>query len=344
MSQPILSVRGAEKSLGGNPILKGVDLDLFCGQVCAVLGPSGAGKSTLLRSIAGLEALEAGSITSGGQSWDDGNHVTPAEKRRVGVVFQDYALFPHLTVEKNIAFGLRGTHSKDALLKRVAELIEQAEISALAQSYPHELSGGEQQRVALARALAPRPDIILLDEPFSSLDRRLRADLREQTMSVIREAGAAALIVTHDADEAFETADTLFLMEEGRIIQSGSPSEVYCHPVSITSARLLGDINIAPVTIEKHRIETLFGTIAAPDTNDGTAMNLLVRPEALRESENGADFTVEDIRIRQGRQRIRASAPDGSRWIAELPLAHPVKKGETLRLTLDAAAVTLLPA
>ncbi|PIW29313.1 MAG: ABC transporter ATP-binding protein [Rhodobacterales bacterium CG15_BIG_FIL_POST_REV_8_21_14_020_59_13] len=344
MSQPILSVRGAEKSLGGNPILNGVDLDLYCGQVCAVLGPSGAGKSTLLRTIAGLEALEAGSIVSGGQSWDDGKHLTPAEKRRVGVVFQDYALFPHLTVEKNIAFGLKGHFSKDAVNARVAELTKQTEISALSQSYPHELSGGEQQRVALARALAPRPDIILLDEPFSSLDRRLRADLREQTMKVIREAGAAALIVTHDADEAFETADTLFLMEEGRIIQSGSPAEVYCHPVSISSARLLGDINVAPGRIENHRIETLFGTIKAPDIKDGTAMNLLVRPEALRESETGAEFTVEDIRIRQGRQRIRITASDGTHWIAELPLANPIKKGGILRLALDESAMTLLPA
>lgn len=344
MSQPVLSVRGAEKSLGGNPILKGVDLDLYCGQVCAVLGPSGAGKSTLLRSIAGLEALEAGSIISGGQRWDDGKHITPAEQRRVGVVFQDYALFPHLTVEKNIAFGLKGSLAKDAARERVAELISQAEISALAQSYPHELSGGEQQRVALARALAPRPDIILLDEPFSSLDRRLRADLREQTMKVIREAGAAAMIVTHDADEAFEIADTLLLMEDGRIIQSGSPADVYCRPVSISSARLLGDINVVTGTVDRNRIATLFGEIAAPGMQDGASVNLLVRPEALRESETGAEFTVEDIRIRQGRQRLRATASDGGRWIAELPLAHPIKKGETLRLALDETAISLLPA
>ena len=344
MNKPILAVRGAEKSLGGNPVLKGVDLDLYCGQVSAVLGPSGAGKSTLLRSIAGLEKLEAGQINSGAEVWDDGKHATSAEKRRVGVVFQDYALFPHLTVGRNIAFGLADQKDKVAIADRVMTLMESVEIGHLAQAYPHELSGGEQQRVALARALAPRPDIILLDEPFSSLDRRLRADLRAQTMTAIREAGAAALIVTHDADEAFETADTLFLMEDGRIIQSGSPADVYCRPVSISSARLLGDINVVSGTIENHRLSTLFGAIAAPDFSNGAAVDLLVRPEALRESGTGTDFTVEDIRIRQGRQRLRTTASDGSLWIAELPLAHPIKAGETLRLALDETAMTLLPA
>jgi len=344
MSQPILSVRAAEKALGGCPILKGVDLDLYCGQISAILGPSGAGKSTLLRAIAGLERLDAGQINSREYLWNNENQFTPAEKRRVGVVFQDYALFPHLTVEKNIAFGLKDSESKDTAQDRVRELIEQAEIGAQAKSYPHELSGGEQQRVALARALAPRPDIVLLDEPFSSLDRRLRADLRTQTMSAIRDAGAAALIVTHDADEAFETADTLFLMEDGRIIQSGSPTDVYTHPVSITAARLLGDINIVSGTANSSVLDTILGRISVPDCLDGTKLKLLVRPEALVPSEVGAEFIIDDIRIRQGRQRLRAIAADATIWIAELPLARTIKKGETLRLALDESSISVLPA
>ncbi|WP_394694214.1 ABC transporter ATP-binding protein [Hyphobacterium sp.] len=344
MSAPILSVRGAKKSLGGNPVLKGVDLDLYRGQVSAVLGPSGAGKSTLLRGIAGLEKLDDGQILAGEQVWDDGRHSTRAEARRVGVVFQDYALFPHLTVEKNIAFGLKGRMSNEAASERVSALIKQAELTPFTRSYPHELSGGEQQRVALARALAPRPDIILLDEPFSSLDRRLRADLRAQTMAAIREAGAAALIVTHDADEAFETADTLFLMEDGRIIQSGAPSEVYGRPVSLTSARLLGDINVINSVARSGKMKTIFGEIDAPSGYDGVEMTVLARPEDLHLAEDGTDFLIEDIRIRQGRQRIRATAPDGSLWIVELPLTRTTRKGETLRLALNESSISVLKA
>jgi len=342
MSAPILSVRSAEKSLGGTAVLKGVDLDLYCGQISAVLGPSGAGKSTLLRSIAGLEKLDAGQIASRTNNWDDGKQFTPAEKRRVGVVFQDYALFPHLTVEKNIAFGLKGFESREAAKIRVSELIEQAEIQAQAKSYPHELSGGEQQRVALARALAPQPDIILLDEPFSSLDRRLRVDLRAQTMSAIRDAGAAALIVTHDADEAFETADTLFLMEDGRIIQSGPPADVYARPGTLTAARLLGDVNVASGSANAGNMETVFGPITVRGHPDGVTLKLLVRPEALTQSETGAVFVVDDIRIRQGRHRLRVIASDDSIWIAELPLAYKIKKGDTLRLALDETAISIL--
>ena len=344
MSTPVLSVRGARKALGGNPVLKGVDLDLFCGRVSAVLGPSGAGKSTLLRSIAGLESLDDGQIISGEQIWDDGKKSTRAEKRRVGVVFQDYALFPHLTVGRNIAFGLSDQKDKVAVAARVTKLMESVEIENLEHSYPHELSGGEQQRVALARALAPRPDIILLDEPFSSLDRRLRADLRAQTMAAIREAGAAALIVTHDADEAFETADTLFLMEDGHIIQSGAPSDVYARPVSLTSARLLGDINVANGVTGNGSVMTVFGRIDVPEGVDGQAVSVLVRPENLYPSESGTEFIIDDIRIRQGRQRIRATARDGSPWIVELPLTHLIKKGGTLRLALDDSSISVLKA
>jgi iron(III) transport system ATP-binding protein len=342
MADAVLTVKNAVKSLGGHGILKGVDLQLYCGNVSAVLGPSGAGKSTLLRAIAGLERLDSGQIDCAGAIWDGNGQFIPTEKRQVGVVFQDYALFPHLTVEKNIAFGLRGALTQGESQSRVTALLESAELGRVAQSFPHELSGGEQQRVALARALAPRPDIILLDEPFSSLDRRLRSELRSQTIDTIRAAGAAALIVTHDADEAFEAADHIYLMEDGKIIQQGDPATVYARPNSLTSARLLGDINLIDVTAKSGLFDTPFGPISASAFPDDSSARLLVRPEAIHESRTGRAFTANSIFIRQGRQRLRTTAPDGTGWIVDLPLTRVIKKGETIRLALDENALTLL--
>lgn len=343
MAEAVLSIKNAVKSLGGHPILKGVDLQLYCGNVSAVLGPSGAGKSTLLRAIAGLEKLDSGRIVCDDKNWDGNGPFIPTEQRQVGVVFQDYALFPHLTVEKNIAFGLKGISTEEDSRARVAELLEAAELGRFAQSFPHELSGGEQQRVALARALAPRPAIILLDEPFSSLDRRLRSELRSQTIATIRDAGAAALIVTHDADEAFEAADHIYLMEDGKIIQHGNPATIYARPNSLTSARLLGDINLMAVTAKTGSFETPFGPISATGFSDDSTARLLVRPEAISESATGPAFTADSIFIRQGRQRLRTTAPDGTGWIVDLPLTRVIKKGETIGLALDENALTLLP-
>ncbi|GJL96743.1 MAG: hypothetical protein DHS20C06_05600 [Hyphobacterium sp.] len=343
MVEAVLSIRNAVKSLGGHPILKGVDLQLYSANVSAVLGPSGAGKSTLLRAIAGLEKLDSGYIDCAGENWDGNGSFVPTEKRQVGVVFQDYALFPHLTVEKNIAFGLRGTSTQDERQARVAELLDTAELGRVAQAFPHELSGGEQQRVALARAMAPRPAIILLDEPFSSLDRRLRSELRSRTINTIRDAGAAALIVTHDADEAFEAADHIYLMEDGRIIQHGDPAAVYARPNSLTSARLLGDINLIEVTAKSGSFETPFGPVSASGLSDNATARLLVRPEAISESQTGPTFEANSIFIRQGRQRLRTTAPDGTDWIVDLPLTRVIKKGETIGLALDENALTLLP-
>jgi iron(III) transport system ATP-binding protein len=343
MAEAVLSISGAVKTLGGHSVLKGVDLQLYCGNVSAVLGPSGAGKSTLLRAIAGLEKLDSGHIEFAGDTWDGGSQFIPTEKRQVGVVFQDYALFPHLTVEKNIEFGLKGISTTNECQERVAELLESAELGRVAQSFPHELSGGEQQRVALARALAPRPDIVLLDEPFSSLDRRLRSDLRSQTIDTIRDAGAAALIVTHDADEAFEAADHIYLMEDGKIIQHGDPATVYARPNSLTSARLLGDINLINVIAQSGSFETPFGPVSAAGYSDKASARLLVRPEAISESATGPVFAADSVFIRQGRQRMRTIAPDGTSWIVDLPLTRVIKKGETIGLALDENAVTLLP-
>lgn len=343
MSQPVLTIRGAEKALGGQPILKGVDLDLAPGRIMAVLGPSGAGKSTLLRVIAGLERLDTGQLDNAGSGWDGAGSFVPTQKRRVGFVFQDYALFPHLTVRDNIGFGIQALPKEDRT-RRIDELMASVEISRLAGAYPHELSGGEQQRVALARALAPRPDIILLDEPFSSLDRRLRSELRQQTVETIRQSGAAALIVTHDADEAFETADELALMEDGRIIQTGIPLDVYRHPASLTCARLLGELNVLPARVKAGGIATPFGVLSPDGFNDDSTVYVLARPEALVQNDAGVDCKIQSASVRQGRLLARVASPDESIWLSDLPLTAPMKKGETIRLALDQNSISILPA
>ncbi|MEE2527088.1 ABC transporter ATP-binding protein [Hyphobacterium sp. HN65] len=342
MTAPVLTIRGAEKALGGQPILKGVDLDLAPGCIMAVLGPSGAGKSTLLRVIAGLEKLDAGQLASGSQNWDGSSRFIPAQQRRIGFVFQDYALFPHLTVRDNIAFGLQEL-PREERAARTEELMQTVEISRLAGSYPHELSGGEQQRVALARALAPRPEIVLLDEPFSSLDRRLRSELRQQTIEAIKQSGAAALIVTHDADEAFETADQLALMEDGKIVQTGAPLDVYMRPASLTCARLLGDLNVLPARVKSGAIATPFGPIPSGKFADDTTVYVLVRPEALVQNGEGAECVVQSASVRQGRLLARVSSPDESIWLSDMPLSAGMEKGETVSLALDLEKISILP-
>lgn len=342
MTSPVLEIRDARKALGGQDVLRGVDLELANGRVTALLGPSGAGKSTLLRAIAGLERLDGGTISGSGRIWDEGSVFEQPQRRGVGVVFQDYALFPHLTVAGNIGFGLRAWPAADRQA-RIAELLDRVEIANLAQSYPHELSGGEQQRVALVRALAPKPEIILLDEPFSSLDRRLRAELRQQTMTAIRESGAAALMVTHDADEAFEIADDLALMEKGRVVQTGKPVDVYLKPASLTCARLLGDLNAFPAKIEHNAIPSPFGPLPMPDAEDGTVVHVLARPEAIAPLADGVPCRVENLVVRQGRLKATVSAPDASFWLCDLPMSAATKKGETIRLALDPAKISVLP-
>lgn len=342
MNTPVLTISGAKKALGGTQILSGVDLSLDAGEIAAVLGPSGAGKSTLLNVIAGLEKLDEGVVESLDKVWDSHKAFMTPQKRGVGFVFQDYALFPHLTVVRNIAFGLKGKASAEVIQMRVENLMATVEISHLSASYPHELSGGEQQRVALARALAPEPRIVLLDEPFSSLDRRLRSDLRAQTVAAIRNAGAAAIMVTHDADEAFELADRLFLMEQGRIIQSGAPADVYQTPQSRTCAQLLGDVTVYETRVENARVRCPLGEVETR-LQDGSKVSLLARPEAIIEHETGQPLKVTEVRIRQGRYRVTAIAGDSSTWLTDLPLTHSIKKGETLRLALDHSAVSVVP-
>lgn len=333
MSKPetILRVRGAERHYGGEArALNGADIDLHTGRITALLGPSGSGKSTLLRAVAGLEVLEAGEITCLEEIWSGKGRHMPPEKRRVGMVFQDYALFPHMTALANTAFGLEGTDRK----KRAQIQLDAVELGHKANAYPHELSGGEQQRVALARALAPAPAIVLLDEPFSGLDRRLRQSLRRQTVDVLKAAGTAALIVTHDADEAFAVADELALMDGGVVIQTGTPRDVWLNPVSAMAARLVGDVNVFEARVRGTEVETPLGRFDASEVADGSDADVLVRPEAigLAAAADG-DAVIVRSRPHGAGQIVDVETADGTRW--QTSGGADLAAGDRVNITID---------
>lgn len=293
--EPLLQVREVTRHFGSRTAVDCASFDLYEGRVAALLGPSGCGKSTLLRIIAGLDSIDSGSVSIGGGLASTPTDVLAPEKRGVGLVFQDNALFPHLDVESNVAFGI--AHVAPNLRQRkVADLLERFHVGHLAKSWPHQLSGGEQQRVAIARALARDPALLLLDEPFSGLDGTLRDTVRQSLMADLRAAGATVLVVTHDRAEAMIVADDLVLMDRGRILQVGSPDECYREPVSGAAARLLSDVLIVPVEVVAGVASTPFGPVSARDVVNGPA-ELLVRPEALHLSQTGAPASVVDVRF-----------------------------------------------
>ncbi len=342
-TQTVLSVRGAQRRYlkKGQAALASADLDLHAGRITALLGPSGSGKSTLLRAIAGLERLDGGEIRLGDTVWSNGGTHVPPEARRVGMVFQDYALFPHLDALSNVAFGLKG---KDA--KKIAQAqLEAAELGHKAKAFPHELSGGEQQRVALARALAPSPAVILLDEPFSGLDRRLRHELRDRTVQTLKAAGATAMIVTHDAEEAMAVADELALMEGGRVIQTGTPDEVWMRPVSAVAARLLGDVEIIESTVANGRADTPFGAVDAHAFETGETVHALIRPQAfgLSLAEDGA-FTITRRRSAGTHLVFEFGLSEGgdTHWHAHTASPSPLHEGDRVSVSLDPAYLSVV--
>ncbi|EYD77680.1 Ferric iron ABC transporter, ATP-binding protein [Rubellimicrobium mesophilum DSM 19309] len=240
--EPRLRIEGLTRRFGGREVVRDVSLSIEAGQVSCLLGPSGCGKSTTLRLIAGVDWPDAGSIHVDGAPIVDGRARVPPEERGIGLMFQDFALFPHLTVAQNVAFGLpRKAAGRD---ERVRELLGRVGMTRHAEKHPHELSGGEQQRVALARALAPRPRIMLMDEPFSGLDDRLRDDIRDETLAVLKAEGTAVLLVTHEPTEAMRMADEILLMRDGRIVQAGAPYTIYNNPVDLPAAAFFSDLNV----------------------------------------------------------------------------------------------------
>ena len=254
-----LSISGVVKSFGGLSVLSGVDLEVPEGSFTAILGPSGSGKTTLLRIIAGFERPDEGQVRLGDEVVDDSaQRFVPCEKRRIGYVPQEGALFPHLSVGRNVAFGLP---REDRRRGRVMELLEMVGLADEARRYPHQLSGGQQQRVALARALAPDPYIVLLDEPFSSLDAALRASVRAEVHDVLRQSGTTSILVTHDQDEALSMADRVAILRGGVVAQVNAPSTLYRLPRDAELAQFLGEANLVEGTAHGARVATALGEL-----------------------------------------------------------------------------------
>ncbi|NLX08193.1 MAG: ABC transporter ATP-binding protein [Chloroflexi bacterium] len=278
MTEPCaVECRNLGKSFGDVCAVESVSFSLEPGRFMALLGPSGCGKTTVLRLIAGLEHPDRGEIAINGRCVAGSCPFVPPNHRQVGMVFQSYALFPHLTVEKNIAYGLPRSADRAG---RVAEMLELVGLSGLGRRFPQELSGGQQQRVALARALAPQPDTLLLDEPFSNLDIALRIQVREDVQRIILNAGVSAILVTHDQDEAMSMADQVGMMFDGRIVQLAAPRTLYEHPVSPRVAHFLGEANIVPGLADGPVAHTPLGTVQLREPRTGP-VEILIRPEDL---------------------------------------------------------------
>lgn len=276
-----LQVTDLSHRFGARQVVDRVNLTIAPGEVHCLVGPSGCGKTTTLRLVAGLETLQQGRIMLNGRVLAEPGQSLPPERRRVGLMFQDFALFPHLRVGENVAFGLPGGDRRQRE-QRVADLLTAVNMGAFAKAYPHTLSGGEQQRVALARALAAAPEVMLLDEAFSALDTSLRAQVREETLALLRQSGAPTLLVTHDAEEAIRVGDRIHAMLGGRIVQSGTPSELYSSPVNPFVAGFFGPVNRFEGRVVDGMVATPVGTAPAGSLAEGVAVQAIVRPEALR--------------------------------------------------------------
>ncbi len=288
------------------------------GETVCMLGTSGCGKTTALRLASGLLTPDAGAITIGDRCVADATHWLPPEERRIGLVFQNQSLFPHLTVAQNIRFGITH-HTASEQAPIIEELLAAIQMEAYAHSYPATLSGGQQQRVAIARALAPKPDVMLMDEPFASLDAFTRRRVREEALAILKKTHVATLIVTHDPDEALEVADRLIILDQGQVIQDGSPEEVFFHPVSEMAAGLFGEYNALDVVAKGENLETMLGTIpnylALPH---GQASRIWIRPEYITVQEGGVMGYVERIvffgshymlTVRVGEKHFKLAAP-----------------------------------
>ncbi len=345
-----LEIRDIHKDYDQKPLLRGVSFTVGQGRTFCLLGPSGSGKSTLLRIIAGLETPESGQILWDGQDLAD----VPVHLRRFGLMFQDYALFPHRTVEQNVAFGLRMQNlPSDEVNARTREALEQVKMETFANRKVTDLSGGEQQRVALARTLAPRPRLIMLDEPLGALDRTLREELVRELRELLKASGIPAIYVTHDQEEAFAIADQLLLLHEGLVVQSGQPGEVYRHPANAWAARFLGRNNLVEgrvTSTRPFRSETALGSLeAATDASlnlkTGDQVTLLIPAESasLVEDESHSQKIhgqVEDSVFRGKDYRVRLICAEGIRLEFDLAEAQP--PGRELTLFVSPASIQCL--
>ncbi len=345
MSQ--LELIGVVQRYGNHTVVDGVDLRLESGQIACLLGPSGCGKTTLLRCIAGFEDIAGGEIRLHGKVVSSAGHRLAPEKRRIGMVFQDYALFPHLTVEENVAFGL-GRHPQEDSPLRVRQLLATVGLQGQGNKYPHELSGGQQQRVALARALAPRPELILLDEPFSNLDVGLRERLSVEVREILKREGSTAVMVTHDQHEAFAMADEIGLMYEGRIQQWDVPYNLYHRPANRFVADFIGQgVLIAGVVGPNNSVRMELGTLTSDtpvechetctDCDSGCRVDILLRPDDIVHDDSStvqAEVLHKAFRGADILYTLRLAS--GTEVLSLVPSHHNHAVGEKIGIRLDA--------
>jgi iron(III) transport system ATP-binding protein len=330
-----LRIEGLTKSYGTDaPVLRGLDLTVPAGSLAAVLGPSGCGKTTMLRVVAGFLRADAGTVRLGDRMIDGPGTHLPPERRRIGIVPQEGALFPHVSVARNVAFGLKGA-DRGERLRRTEEMLELVGLAGYGGRMPHELSGGQQQRVALARALAPSPQLVLLDEPFNALDSALRAGVRADVRAALRATGATAVLVTHDQQEALSTADLVAVVRDGHVAQCATPQDLYRRPADPWVAGFVGDAVLIPGTTEGGgAADTALGRVLLTGAPSGIRAGMvLLRPEQLRLTAPGTEGTVRgrvaDIRYHGHDAMVTVAIPNLASPIdIRVPGQPPVGPGE----------------
>lgn len=345
-----LKFENVERRFGDTLALADFSLDVAPGEVVCLLGPSGCGKSTLLRVAAGIERPTGGRILINDREVAGPTRFVPPERRSVGLMFQDFALFPHLSILDNVAFGLRSLPRADA--ESEAHLIlSRVGLDRYADDFPHILSGGQQQRVALARAIVPRPAVMLMDEPFSGLDVQLRETMQEETLSLLRETRATSVIVTHHPEEALRLGDRIAVMSAGRIVQTGKAEDLYHHPRDLFVARLFSEINEIPIHTEAGEVSTPFGRLPAPEVGAGRDAVLCVRQrgirltEATRTSTEGLPGRVRDVKFLGDAARIEVATQGfDAPLLVRTAIGHGLVKGAEVRVSIDPADVLIFPA
>ena len=332
---------------GQTRALDGVSLDIEPGSVTCLLGPSGCGKTTLLRIASGIERPTEGRVSLNGRTLAGPGAFVPPEDRRVGLMFQDFALFPHLTIAQNVAFGLRSLPGDEARRRAIA-MLERVDLSRYADEYPHILSGGQQQRVALARAIAPKPSVLLMDEPFSGLDIQLRETMQQETMALLREANMTAMVVTHHPEEALRLADQIGVMRQGRLVQAGTAEELYHTPCELFVARLFSEINEVAVTVSNGAIDTPIGRIPVAQAREGAAMVLGVRERAIEVTKSdapGLRGRVVGVKFLGDAALVDIAAEGFARPLrARTHVSEKFEEGAQVVLSIDPARTLIFPA
>jgi len=328
-----------------------VSFSLKEGEVISLLGPSGCGKSTLLRLAAGLEVPQKGAIIKNNVTISSPAGALSPDKRDIGLVFQNYALFPHLSVTENVCYGIKD--SKTVRQARAMEVMDDFGIAHLADKYPHELSGGQQQRVALARAIAPSPQLILLDEPFSGLDTRLRERVRDKLLHLLRDENIAAIMVTHDAEEAMFMSDRIVVLDKGRVAQIGRPLDVYRSPVTSFVATFFGEANQFKSVVKDGHVDTILGHLPVSDMQDGRDVEIVVRNENLNvlafpdEGKGQVPFTLLELHLLGANTLVHLSGEDKNgkehHFHAKIPGLNFFEQGSTVYLSADPTQIYIFP-